>query len=358
MEHHNPTHIPTHNHPAPSLLQVAAAGQSAGCPAAAATEAAPTVVTITASLSSQRLMRAEQSILDRLGGTPWKASRATRAQVAAAKTVWNNLRTAVGFQASTTGWFTTSQTSPKMVKNNYPTVGVTMHPHKKALGVWLTRTPAEQDRIAAALGVSTAEVLEVLDHSVCPYSTPGCRCGCVTGESANAKLERSDLTRLNRTLLSLLRPDLACALTWRGLHKLKAKHGTKCRWRVNVSDDIRWELLAPGLFSVGVKGYTYTKFPPSKRAGRPNLSVVYSASERYSDADIADIVAAGHRVAVVFDVPKKQLPATWNGMTVVDGDKTDDLYTHPAGTIVGLAVKGTSKDVKEQMREFGFARPV
>ncbi|MFM7509227.1 MAG: hypothetical protein ACKO5A_06725 [Actinomycetota bacterium] len=198
MEHNNPTHIPTHhhNHPTPSLPQAAA-----GCPAAAAaTGAAPTAVTITASLSSQRLMRAEQSILDRLGGTPWKASRATRAQVAEAETVWNNLRTAVGFQASTTGWFTTSQTSPKMVKNNYPTVGVTMHPHKKALGVWLARTPAEQDRIAAALGVSTAEVLEVLGHSVCPFSTPGCRCGCVTGESANAKLERSDLTRLNRTL--------------------------------------------------------------------------------------------------------------------------------------------------------------
>ena len=63
-------------------------------------------------------------------------------------------------------------------------------------------------------------------------------------------------------------------------------------------------------------------------------------------------------MAVVIDVPKKKLPSTWRGITVSDGDATDDLYTHPAGVIVGLAAKGVSKKVKEEMRCSGFSRPV
>ena len=305
-----------------------------------------------------RLMTTEQGILDRLGGKPWTANRGTRAKVVEATKVWVELRKAVGFKPTKGGWFTTGKTNPKMEKNNFPTVGVTMHPHTKAHVVWQRRTPEEQAALAAALGVTVAAIDEALGSSVCPYSTAGCRCGCVTGESANAKLLRSDLTRLNRTLLSLMRPDLAFALTWDGLKKLRKKHGSKCRWRVNISDDVRWELVAPGLFSVGVKGYAYTKFPPAKRPGRKNLSVVYSASERLSDHDIHRMVAAGHRVAVVIDVPKKKLPVAWRGITVSDGDATDDLYTHPAGVIVGLAAKGVSKKVKEEMRCSGFSRPV
>jgi hypothetical protein len=83
---------------------------------------------------------------------------------------------------------------------------------------------------------------------------------------------------------------------------------------------------------------------------------VYSANERWSDADIVDTCALGHRVAVVFDVPKGGLPTTWNGVPVLNGDKTDDLWEHKPGHIVGLAVKGHLIETRRTMAERGFAR--
>jgi len=125
---------------------------------------------------------------------------------------------------------------------------------------------------------------------------------------------------------------------------------------VNVSDDIRWEVIAPGLLEIAPLAYTYTKFSPEERPEVEGLSIVYSASEKWTDADIVNTCALGHRVATVFNVPKNKLPAAWRGVTVSDGDSTDDLYQHPAGTIVGLAVKGPTRAIKQDMIDGGFAR--
>ena len=64
-----------------------------------------------------------------------------------------------------------------------------------------------------------------------------------------------------------------------------------------------------------------------------------------------EVVAPG-----LLDVPKKKLPSDWNQTPVADGDSTDDLYEHPAGVIVGLAVKGRTAEIKEAMARTGFAR--
>jgi hypothetical protein len=48
-------------------------------------------------------------------------------------------------------------------------------------------------------------------------------------------------------------------------------------------------------------------------------------------------------VAMVFDVPKHALPATYLGIPVIDGDLTDYRYGDPSGVIVGLAAKGAAK---------------
>ena len=143
------------------------------------------------------------------------------------------------------------------------------------------------------------------------------------------------------------------------LEQLTTKYGkANARWRVNVSDDIRWELLAPGLWDVAPKAYAYTKWSPTERPGRTNLSLAYSASESWDTLDIVDTADLGHRVAVVFGCKKGDLPARWAGVPVVDGDKTDDLWAHPAGCIVGLAVKGPTKKMREAAVQAGFAFPV
>ncbi len=299
----------------------------------------------------------ERGILDRLGGQAWKAEQLTDEAVKTAWSRWNALRAAVGFTTRNSGWVTTSKTNPKMGKSALPTIGVTLHAARRADEVWSALPANMRTALAAALDVSVAEIDRAVRRTVCPRSTPGCRAVCVTAFSANSKFDTADLTRLNRTLLSLLRPADAFALTGEHLRRLHARHGADCRWRVNVSDDVRWELVAPGLFDLGVAGYAYTKWAAADRPGFEGFSVVYSATEKLDDADIIGLVAAGHRVAVVLDVPRKAVPAAWRGLKVVDGDKTDDLFEHETGVVVGLAAKGTSKEVIDTMRASGFARP-
>lgn len=310
----------------------------------------------TATTNTARLAPVEGKILHELGGQPWTDDQLTDTAVRSAWATWGELRRAVGFTTIRSGWMTTSKTNSKMGKSGLPTIGVTLHAARRAYEVWTALPDATRAGIAAAIESTVEQIEAVIGSTVCPRSTPGCRAVCVTAFSANAKFHAADLTRLNRTVLSLLRPADAFALTGDHLRRLHARHGDDCRWRVNVSDDIRWELVAPGLFELGVPGYAYTKWSPSQRSGFDGFSVVYSATERMADNDITDMVARGLRVATVLDVPRKKIPATWRGLTVVDGDKTDDLFEHENGVVIGLAAKGTSKEVIQQMRASGFAR--
>lgn len=301
------------------------------------------------------LSKAEQSILDALGGRAWQAADFTDAALATARTDWLRLRTAAGFKGAGR-WFTTSSTNPKMAKSGLVTIGVTLHSSLRALAVWNGLEADVQMAIAGAVGSTVEGVTLSLRSTVCPRSTPGCVAACATSQSANSNLGRTDVSRLTRTLFHLHRPASAFALTADGLRQMHARLGDKCRWRVNVSDDVRWEYLAPGLFRFGVPGYSYTKWSPAERPEVPGLSVVYSATERTSDETIVELVSKSHRVAVVFDVKAADLPRVWNGVAVSDGNRTDDLYEHEAGSIVGLAAKAPTKAMKEAMRRSGFSR--
>lgn len=212
--------------------------------------------------------------------------------------------------------------------------------------------------MAAALNCTEADLTAALNVSFCPKATQGCTGGCVTNHSYHASLSQTQKSRLLRDAFTMIRPDLAMALTADQLRRTVTKAGSKekARWRVNISDDIRWEVVAPGLLDVAPLGYTYTKWLPEERPAVDGLSIVYSANERWTDTDIVEACKAGFRVAVVFDVAKGKLPATWNETVVVNGDITDDLYEHPAGSIVGLVVKGRTADIKEEMARTGFAR--
>jgi hypothetical protein len=301
---------------------------------------------------------AEQIIFHALGDSRWTRKSYTPAAVREANAVWYQVRQAVGF-TTRGGWMTTDRTNPKLGKSGLPTIGVTLHAATGAATAWLSLEPAEHQALATALGTTVQHIQAVVAATLCPRSTHACRMGCVAAKSANAKLKPSQRARLARTLLTLVRPADALALTARRLELLGNKRSRNgSRWRVNIADDIRWELLAPGLFELGVRPYTYTKWSPDERPEALGMRIVYSATERQSDNELVQRCLDGHRVCVVFDLARKELlPATWHGIRVVDGDKTDDLWRHPAGSIVGLRVKGNRVE-KDIMRRRGFARPV
>jgi len=304
-----------------------------------------------------RLSPVERKLLKRLGGKPWEQEQLTPEQIVEAYMMWSKLSRVAGYK-SNASWFTTEKTNSKLGKAGLPTVGVTLHAANSGKTAWAAINPEFQEAVADALGCSVEDINSALNASVCPRATQPCIDGCVTNHSHNSQHDMVQRTRLLRDVLTLMRPDVAIALTADMLQQVVRKVGGKehARWRVNVSDDIRWEVLAPGLLEVAPLAYTYTKFQPEERPEVDGLSIVYSATEKWSDEAIVDTCARGHRVAVVFDVTKNNLPAMWNGVTVSDGDSTDDLYQHPAGTIVGLTSKGPTNAIKEEMAMRGFAR--
>jgi hypothetical protein len=304
-----------------------------------------------------RLTPVERKLLKRLGGKPWTEDQLTAEIVDEAYDVWSELSRAAGYK-SAASWFTTGETNPKMGKAGVATVGVTLHAANSGGTAWAEADPQLKSDVASALSCTVEDIDSALHVSVCPRATSNCIKGCVTNHSNNSRHDMVQRTRLLRDVLTLMRPDLAIAMTADKLKQVVRQVGGKeqARWRVNVSDDIRWEVLAPGLLDIAPLAYTYTKFSPEERPEVDGLTIVYSASEKWEDEDIVEACALGHRVAVVFAVKKNNLPVTWNGVTVSDGDSTDDLYEHPAGTIVGLAVKGPTKVIKQDMIDGGFAR--
>jgi hypothetical protein len=121
-------------------------------------------------------------------------------------------------------------------------------------------------------------------------------------------------------------------------------------FRPNCVSDIRWERVAPrmlaALIGAGFVLYDYTAWRPELRADRPaGYSLTFSAKESHSVEWVADMVRAGHNVAVPVAVRKGEpLPDTWHGLPAIDGDVSDWRPGDPSGVVVLLRAKGRAID--------------
>jgi len=116
--------------------------------------------------------------------------------------------------------------------------------------------------------------------------------------------------------------------------------------------DIVWERIAYEVDGVryanvmeafkDVQFYDYTKIPVRYRMSRPaNYHLTFSQSENNAD-DVAEALAAGVSVAVVFD-KAENIPSAYKGAPVIIGDETDLRFLDPAGCVVGLYAKGRAR---------------
>lgn len=230
--------------------------------------------------------------------------------VADARKAWADFRETFGF-APTTPDLLAEGNNVKIAKNEIRTWTLTLRAAGES-GVW----------------------------NVCTWATPGCRKACVM-ETAGRQYRYVRRGRDVRTLFLGENPAAFLAILTDEVRRREAK-GVPFGLRLNVASDIRWENVAPWLFDgANVRAYDYTKAP--RREVPANYRITYSHSERWTDAMVLDRIAAGQNVAVVFDAVKHDLPATYLGVPVIDGDKTDYRYGDPEGVIVGLAAKGAAK---------------
>ncbi len=177
-------------------------------------------------------------------------------------------------------------------------------------------------------------------HNVCDNSTRECRLGCVakSGNGAYPVVQRG---RATKTRFLMENPQAFVTLLAHELRLAVKRHGDVAV-RLNTFSDLRWEVIAPALFDIVGQVYDYTK-RTDRDALPANYDVTFSASEKTSDAGILSALETSN-VAVVLKVKRKDaLPATFLGVPVVDGDKSDARFLDPRGVIVGLRAKGAMR---------------
>lgn len=189
-------------------------------------------------------------------------------------------------------------------------------------------------------------------YEVCKWRSKGCTMACLN-TAGRGIMQRTQDSRIAKTKLFFEhRLDFLAKLSKEITSTIKSasKKGLQAVFRPNLTSDIAWEdiINEDGITLFEKHGktqfYDYTKSFKRMKAflnGElpSNYHLTFSCSE--SNEKIAKLVLSmGGNVAVVF---RNQLPDTWNGIQVVDGDESDLRFLDKQGVVVGLIEKGLAK---------------
>lgn len=204
------------------------------------------------------------------------------------------------------------------------------------------------------IGYLTAICYLVPDDRLCPFAKlAGCFDGCLNtaGRGAFTSTQKARAAKTSffydnqrAFMLSL------CADIW--THKRRAEKLELIPLvRPNGTSDIAFEnILIDGktifqMFS-DVQFYDYTKHPSrkleGKTAGNYDLTFSFSALTPKPISIKGLINPANKRTAVVFQ-RQADIPETFRGWQVIDGDDTDVRHIEPEKVVVALYAKGKAK---------------
>lgn len=240
---------------------------------------------------------------------------------------------------------------PSYKKNGHSDAVFSWRPAKSILTAHSNKTvKGEELGYVTAIGY-LAPHTQAHPKTVCPFSTPACREGCLSG-SGTGGLPKQMNARAFRTRLWREDPDqflAKVAMEIFDLDRLATEAGYTMAVRLNGTSDIFFEQYrTPNgqtlmeLFP-SVRFYDYTKAPISVRGPIPeNYHLTYSMAE-HNAGEAAAYLMAGQSVAVV--VPDDSHKIGWfllgdREINVVDGDEHDLRFLDPAGSLVMLSPKG------------------
>ena len=186
--------------------------------------------------------------------------------------------------------------------------------------------------------------------NLCPFASIGCTKGCLysagRGRFSNVQLSRINKTKFWGYDRANFYVQLANELL--SIHDKAIKKDEKIAIRLNGTSDIDHLYLLErysGInfldpFYSNLLFYDYTKNPNIvSRYKNTNYKITFSRSEA-NEPEAKVILKNGGNVAIVF---QGQLPETWNGYKVINGDETDLRYFDPSNVVVGLIAKGDAK---------------
>jgi len=187
--------------------------------------------------------------------------------------------------------------------------------------------------------------------NTCPNASPGCREACLF-TAGRGRFDNVKTARINKTLAFV--NDRESWLTQAksevvSLVRKAGKQNMVPAVRLNGTSDVAWESVRLDGKSLmehfpSVQFYDYTKAPARMKrylAGQfpANYHLTFSRSEENQE-DVEEISRLGGNVAVVFN---GELPETYLGQPVINGDLSDVRFNDPKGCIVGLSGKGKGK---------------
>jgi hypothetical protein len=194
---------------------------------------------------------------------------------------------------------------------------------------------------------------DVSGYETCPKRTAGCTAACLNtagrggmfkkGENTNviqqARIRKTKMFFENRDqFMKDLVADIKLGI------KQAEKKDMIPAFRLNGTSDLSWEKyeVADGknIFQLfpEVQFYDYTKVRNRKVSHLTNYHLTFSKADG-NDMDVRLVASTGMNVAVVF----KEVPDTYIGRTVIDGDETDLRFLDPKGVVIGLKAKGKAK---------------
>ncbi len=189
---------------------------------------------------------------------------------------------------------------------------------------------------------------------VCQWRSKGCTASCLN-TAGRGQMNTIQQSRIAKTKLFFeQKMDFFAKLSKEISSSIKSalKKEMQAVFRLNLTSDLMWEKEkdTEGLTIFerfkDTQFYDYTKsfqrmakFLGEHSEFPKNYHLTFSRSEN-NDAKCQMVLAMGGNVAVVF---RNQLPKTWKGFEVVNGDDTDLRFLDKRGVVVGLIEKGKAK---------------
>lgn len=184
--------------------------------------------------------------------------------------------------------------------------------------------------------------------TLCPHATPACIAACLY-TAGRGKFSNVQAARVRKAKAFEADPRRFVLDLAKDIDKFQAyatRKGFIPCVRLNGTSDIMWERQRAGDYSLPemfprLQFYDYTKIPPRLRRGMPsNYDLTFSESENNEHA-VRQALNDGFRVATVFRT--KDMPTTWQGQNVINGDASDLRFLDASPCIVGLSAKGDAK---------------
>lgn len=182
----------------------------------------------------------------------------------------------------------------------------------------------------------------VSGYEVCNGKSEGCSNACLGWYAGRSRFSNVQQARIRKTKMYFEEPEVFKDTLRKDLRLFRSfciEHDRKPYVRINGSSDIPIEGLGILEEFKDLLFYDYTKIKDRVFKELPsNYKLTFSRDERLTDEEILELMPYVN-VAIVFD----EIPDTYLGIEVINGDLTDLRYEDPRGVIVGLKAKGSAK---------------